>query len=37
MIDVDCKEVDGFDEEDQKGLERLAELLGECCDWYLGE
>ena len=33
VIDVDCAEKDGFDEEDARGLERLAELLGRACDW----
>lgn len=33
VIDVDCAEVGGFDEVDRLWLERLAELLGESCDW----
>ncbi|KAI1332806.1 GAF domain-like protein [Xylariaceae sp. FL0255] len=33
IIDVDCAELDGFDEVDQKFLEQLAALLGAGCDW----
>ncbi|GIJ99431.1 hypothetical protein Aspvir_001563 [Aspergillus viridinutans] len=33
IIDVDCTEPAGFDEEDKKWLEELASLLSECCDW----
>ena len=33
IIDIDCAEINGFDEVDQEGLERLAELIGESCDW----
>jgi L-methionine (R)-S-oxide reductase len=33
IIDIDCTMPSGFDEEDQKYLEKLAELLAECCDW----
>lgn len=33
VIDVDCAEVNGFDEEDTKGLEAVARLLAESCDW----
>jgi L-methionine (R)-S-oxide reductase len=33
VIDVDCAEVEGFDEEDQLFLERLAALLAKSCDW----
>lgn len=33
IIDVDCVVRNGFDEEDQKGLENLAALLAESCDW----
>ncbi len=33
VIDVDCTVVGGFDEVDEEGLGRLAELLGESCDW----
>ena len=33
VIDVDCAEVGGFDEEDAKGLEELSKLLAEGCDW----
>lgn len=33
IIDVDCAELNGFDEVDKKNLEQLAELLGKSCDW----
>jgi len=33
VIDIDCAEVNGFDEEDKKGLEAVAKLLADACDW----
>ncbi|OAA60734.1 GAF domain nucleotide-binding protein [Cordyceps fumosorosea ARSEF 2679] len=33
IIDVDCAELNGFDEVDKKNLEELAELIGKSCDW----
>lgn len=33
IIDVDCAEMNGFDEVDKKNLEQLAELIGKSCDW----
>ncbi|OJJ33758.1 hypothetical protein ASPWEDRAFT_41625 [Aspergillus wentii DTO 134E9] len=33
IIDVDCAEPSGFDDEDKKHLEALAALLSESCDW----
>jgi L-methionine (R)-S-oxide reductase len=33
IIDIDCTLPSGFDEEDQKYLEKLADLLAESCDW----
>ncbi|KAI1302020.1 GAF domain-like protein [Xylaria venustula] len=33
IIDIDCAELNGFDEVDQKYLEQLAELLSRSCDW----
>lgn len=33
VIDVDCAEVHGFDEDDRKGLEAVAQLLADSCDW----
>ncbi|KAI1154435.1 GAF domain-like protein [Nemania diffusa] len=33
IIDVDCAELNGFDEVDKKYLEQLAELLSRSCDW----
>ncbi|GAO50378.1 GAF domain-like protein [Saitoella complicata NRRL Y-17804] len=33
VLDLDCEELKGFDEVDQKFLEHLAELVGKGCDW----
>lgn len=33
VIDIDCAEMNGFDEEDKRGLELVADLLGRSCDW----
>ncbi|OJJ04238.1 hypothetical protein ASPVEDRAFT_172224 [Aspergillus versicolor CBS 583.65] len=33
IIDIDCTEPSGFDDEDKKYLEELASLLSESCDW----
>ncbi|KKA28746.1 hypothetical protein TD95_003284, partial [Thielaviopsis punctulata] len=33
LIDLDCTELNGFDETDQKFLEQLAEQLAAACDW----
>lgn len=33
IIDIDCADLDGFDEVDKRYLEQLAELLGKSCDW----
>ncbi|KAJ5252214.1 hypothetical protein N7489_002624 [Penicillium chrysogenum] len=33
IIDIDCTEPSGFDDEDKKYLEKLATLLAEQCDW----
>ncbi|CEH15606.1 GAF/PUTATIVE CYTOSKELETAL PROTEIN [Ceraceosorus bombacis] len=33
VLDIDCEELDGFDEEDQKGLERIATLIARSSDW----
>ena len=33
IIDIDCAVEAGFDSEDQKCLEQLAELLSKSCDW----
>ncbi|TRX92055.1 hypothetical protein FHL15_007152 [Xylaria flabelliformis] len=33
IIDVDCAELNSFDEIDRKFLEKLAELLAGACDW----
>ncbi|KAL7622804.1 hypothetical protein AAE478_006483 [Parahypoxylon ruwenzoriense] len=33
IIDIDCADVNGFDEVDKKHLEQLAALLGRSCDW----
>lgn len=33
IIDIDCVELEGFDEVDQKWLEDLSALLSKSCDW----
>ena len=33
IIDVDCAELNGFDEEDQRYLEQLARLIAEASDF----
>ncbi|KAF2858218.1 GAF domain-like protein [Piedraia hortae CBS 480.64] len=33
IIDIDCAAKDGFDEDDQKFLEELANILANACDW----
>jgi L-methionine (R)-S-oxide reductase len=33
IIDIDCAELNGFDEVDKKHLEDLAALLAKSCDW----
>jgi len=33
IIDVDCAELEGFDEVDRAALEELAELLAQACDF----
>lgn len=33
IIDVDCADLNGFDEVDKKYLEQLAEMLSKSCDW----
>ena len=33
IIDIDCKLAGGFDEADEHGLHKLADLLGRSCHW----
>ncbi|KAF5380223.1 hypothetical protein D9757_008228 [Collybiopsis confluens] len=33
VLDLDCLAPAGFDEEDQKGLEKIASLVVNACDW----
>lgn len=33
IIDVDCAEMDGFDEHDRGWLEKFALLIAKCCDF----
>lgn len=35
VIDIDCEELAGFDDEDKEYLEKLAALLASSCDWAL--
>lgn len=34
IIDIDCAELDGFDEGDKEQLEKLAKLLADSCDFW---
>ena len=34
MIDIDDEELEAFDEDDQEGLEALAKLIVDGCDWW---
>jgi L-methionine (R)-S-oxide reductase len=33
VLDIDCEAVDGFDEEDVKGLEAIVKLISQACEW----
>jgi len=33
VLDLDCLAKNGFEEDDRKGLEAVAELVGKSCDW----
>jgi L-methionine (R)-S-oxide reductase len=33
VMDLDCLAIAGFDEEDQFGLQKIAKLIVEACDW----
>lgn len=33
VLDIDCEAVEGFDEEDVKGLERIVRLISQACEW----
>ncbi|OCH91695.1 GAF domain nucleotide-binding protein [Obba rivulosa] len=33
VLDLDCLTIAGFDEEDQAGLEKIANLVVNACDW----
>lgn len=33
VIDIDCAELDGFDDIDRRGLEAMAATLAKACDW----
>jgi len=33
VMDLDCLAIAGFDEEDQMGLQKIAELIVNACDW----
>jgi L-methionine (R)-S-oxide reductase len=33
VMDLDCLAIAGFDEEDQTGLQNIAKLIVEACDW----
>lgn len=33
VLDLDCLALDGFDDTDREGLERIAALVVQSCDW----
>lgn len=33
VLDIDCEETEGFDERDRVGLEAVAAVLVESCEW----
>ncbi|KIX92099.1 uncharacterized protein Z520_12183 [Fonsecaea multimorphosa CBS 102226] len=33
VIDIDCTQLNGFDDQDREGLEKVAALLASSCDW----
>lgn len=33
VLDLDCLAVNGFDDEDKVGLEKIARLLVNACNW----
>lgn len=33
VLDLDCLAINGFDEEDKEGLENIAKLIVNSCDW----
>ncbi|KAG5363197.1 Free methionine-R-sulfoxide reductase [Yarrowia sp. B02] len=33
VIDIDCASLEGFDEVDQQGLEKIALVLAKSCEW----
>lgn len=34
IIDIDCADLKGFDEDDQQALEGLADLIAKSCDFW---
>lgn len=34
VLDLDCTILEGFDEDDRRGLEKLAKLIVDSCDWW---
>lgn len=33
VLDIDCEAVEGFDDEDIRGLEGVVQLIAQACDW----
>jgi L-methionine (R)-S-oxide reductase len=33
VFDLDCLAQDGFDDDDRTGLEKIAQLVVDACDW----
>ncbi|GAB5586037.1 hypothetical protein Unana1_00937 [Umbelopsis nana] len=34
VIDIDCEELEGFNDDDKVGLEAVAKVIVESCDWW---
>lgn len=34
VMDLDCVVLDGFDDADRHGLENIAKMVVEACDWH---
>ena len=33
VLDLDCQAQSGFDDDDRTGLEKIAQLVVDACDW----
>jgi L-methionine (R)-S-oxide reductase len=34
VIDIDCEELEGFNNDDKVGLEAVAKVIIDSCDWW---